>query len=121
MLRLYTLFDLNGTFLGIWLAHTAFGLPMAVYLLYTYISQLPRELMELAFIDGASHFTAFTKLVLPLSCKYSVNSPTTLLCPRYLSWFSERIDSFGTLIGSQSGDWEPDELAIVSAIRAVRQ
>jgi alpha-glucoside transport system permease protein len=67
VLRLYTRFDLNGTFLGIWLAHTAFGLPMATYLLYNYIVQLPRELLESAYIDGASHFTAFVKLVLPLS------------------------------------------------------
>jgi alpha-glucoside transport system permease protein len=67
VLRLYTRLDLNGTFLGIWLAHTAFGLPMATYLLYNYIVQLPRELLESAYIDGASHFTAFVKLVLPLS------------------------------------------------------
>ena len=67
VLRLYTFTGLNGTFLGIWLAHTAFGLPMATYLLYNYIVQLPRELLESAYIDGASHFTAFVKLVLPLS------------------------------------------------------
>ncbi len=67
MLRLYTQFNLNGTFLGIWLAHTGFGLPLAVYLLYNYISQLPSDLFESAFIDGASHFTAFTQLVIPLS------------------------------------------------------
>ncbi len=67
VLRLYTRLGLNGSFLGIWLAHTGFGLPMATYLLYSYISQLPRDLLESAFIDGASHFTAFTRLVVPLS------------------------------------------------------
>ncbi len=67
ILRLYTDLDLNGSFLGTWLAHTGFGLPLAVYLLYNYISQLPRELFESAWIDGASHYTAFTRLVLPLS------------------------------------------------------
>ncbi len=67
VLRLYTDLDLNGTFLGTWLAHTGFGLPLAVYLLYNYISQLPRELFESVFIDGASHYTAFTRLVIPLS------------------------------------------------------
>jgi alpha-glucoside transport system permease protein len=67
ILRLYTNLGLNGTFLGTWLAHTGFGLPLAVYLLYNYISQLPRELFESAWIDGASHYTAFTRLVLPLS------------------------------------------------------
>ncbi len=67
ILRLYTDFDLNGTFLGVWLAHTGFGLPLAIYLLYNYISQLPKELFDSAFVDGASHFTAFIRLVLPLS------------------------------------------------------
>ena len=67
VLRLYTDLELNGTFLGTWLAHTGFGLPLAIYLLYSYISQLPTELFESAFIDGASHYTAFTRLVLPLS------------------------------------------------------
>jgi len=59
--------NLNGTFLAIWLAHTGFGLPLAVYLLFTYIASLPGEVMESAAIDGASHFTTFTRLVLPLS------------------------------------------------------
>ncbi len=40
---------------------------LATYLLYNYISQLPREMMESAFIDGASHFTVFARLVMPLS------------------------------------------------------
>ena len=63
----YTKLKLNGTFLAIWLAHTGFGLPLATYLLYNYISGLPRDLLESAFIDGASHFTIFTRLILPLS------------------------------------------------------
>lgn len=67
ILRLYTGLQLNGTFLGTWLAHTGFGLPLAIYLLYGYISQLPEELFESAWIDGASHFTSFIRLVLPLS------------------------------------------------------
>ena len=50
---------LYGTFLGIWLAHTAFGLPLAIFLLYNFISQLPRDLFESAAIDGASHFQTF--------------------------------------------------------------
>jgi alpha-glucoside transport system permease protein len=63
----YVKLNLNGTFLGVWLAHTGFGLSLAVFLLYGYISQLPRDLLESAFIDGASHFTIFTRLILPLS------------------------------------------------------
>jgi alpha-glucoside transport system permease protein len=63
----YTKLNLNGTYLAIWLAHTGFGLPLAVYLLFNYISGLPREILESAFIDGASSFTIFTRLILPLS------------------------------------------------------
>jgi alpha-glucoside transport system permease protein len=67
LLNIYTDLDLNGTFLGLWLAHTGFGMPLAVFLLRNYISGLPRELIESASIDGASHFTIFLRLVLPLS------------------------------------------------------
>jgi alpha-glucoside transport system permease protein len=67
ILRDYNTLGLNGTFLAIWLAHTGFGLALATYLLFNYIRTLPREMMESAFIDGASHFTVFTRLVLPLS------------------------------------------------------
>jgi alpha-glucoside transport system permease protein len=67
ILRDYKTLDLTGTFLAIWLAHTGFGLPLATYLLYNYISGLPRDILESAFIDGASHFTTFTRLILPLS------------------------------------------------------
>jgi alpha-glucoside transport system permease protein len=67
VLRLHLSLDLNGTFVGVWLAHTGFGLPLAVYLLYNFISQLPRDLMESAHLDGASHYQVFTRLVLPLS------------------------------------------------------
>jgi alpha-glucoside transport system permease protein len=67
VLRLFGQIGLNGTFLGIWLAHTAFGLPLAIFLLYNFISQLPRDLFESAAIDGASHFQVFIRLVLPLS------------------------------------------------------
>lgn len=65
--QLYAQLHLNGTFLGIWLFHTGFGLPYAIYLLRNFIGNLPRELMESAYLDGASHFTAFYRLVLPLS------------------------------------------------------
>jgi alpha-glucoside transport system permease protein len=67
VLQDYTQLGINGTFLGIWLAHTGFGLPLATYFLYSYISQLPKDLFESAFMDGASNFTIFTKLILPLS------------------------------------------------------
>jgi len=58
---------LNGTFLGVWLAHTGFGLPLATYLLRNYIGALPSSIIESAKIDGADHFTIFRRLVVPLS------------------------------------------------------
>lgn len=67
ILQDYVKLDLNGTFLAVWLAHTGFGLPLATYLLFNYIKGLPRDILESAFIDGASHFTIFTRLILPLS------------------------------------------------------
>ncbi|HEY8527506.1 MAG TPA: carbohydrate ABC transporter permease [Acidimicrobiales bacterium] len=59
--------DLNGTFLGVWLAHAAFGLPLATYLLRNYIGALPSSIIESAKIDGADHFRIFWRLVVPLS------------------------------------------------------
>ena len=67
VLKGYLGLKLNGTYLAMWLAHTGFGLALATYLLYNYISQLPRDILESAFIDGASHFTTFVRLILPLS------------------------------------------------------
>ena len=56
-----------GEFAGIWLPHTMFALPLAIYLLHNFISGLPRDLMEAAHVDGANHFTVFRRIVLPLS------------------------------------------------------
>ena len=59
--------DLNGTFVATWFAHTGFGLPLATFLLRDFMMGLPRSVIESAKIDGASNFTTFFKLVLPLS------------------------------------------------------
>jgi alpha-glucoside transport system permease protein len=67
ILQIYAAGNLYGSFLGIWLAHTGFGLPLAIFLLYNFMSQLPRDLFESAAIDGASALQVFTRLVLPLS------------------------------------------------------
>ncbi|HET9477065.1 MAG TPA: carbohydrate ABC transporter permease [Dehalococcoidia bacterium] len=57
----------TNSFLGIWLAHTAFGLPFAVYLLRNFFGGLPRDLFESAYMDGASDLAVFFRIVLPLS------------------------------------------------------
>jgi alpha-glucoside transport system permease protein len=64
--RLYAQLGLNGTFFGIWLFHTGFGLPYAIYLMRNFLNGLPREIFESAYLDGASHWTAFYKLAIPL-------------------------------------------------------
>ena len=67
ILRVYNRLGLAGTFIGIWLAHTGYGLPFAVYLLRNFFGGLPKDLFESAFLDGASYLTAFFRLALPLS------------------------------------------------------
>ena len=68
--RTFTLFpdlDLINKPIAVWLTHTAFGLPLAIFLLHNYISSLPADVFEAATIDGANHFGIFWRIVLPLS------------------------------------------------------
>ena len=65
--RLYAQLGLNGTFLGVWLFHTGFGMPYSIYLMRNFLGSLPRDLFESAYLDGASHWTAFRRLALPLA------------------------------------------------------
>ncbi|MEO1070140.1 MAG: carbohydrate ABC transporter permease [Cyanobacteria bacterium J06638_6] len=67
VLRTYNSLGLSGTFLAVWLAHTGYGLPLGIYLLRNYIGTLPRDLIEAAAVDGASHLKIFTRIVVPLS------------------------------------------------------
>ena len=67
VLPLYRWLGLSGTFPGIWLAHTGYGLPLTTYLLYTFISRVPQELLESASIDGASAIKIFYGIVIPVS------------------------------------------------------
>ncbi len=67
VLKLLTDVGLTGTFPAIWLAHTAYGLPFAIYLLRNFFGALPKEMFESAYLDGASPGTAFFRLALPTS------------------------------------------------------
>jgi len=58
---------LGRSLVGIWIAHTAYGLPFAIYLLRNVFAALPRDLFESAKIDGANEVTIFLKVVIPLS------------------------------------------------------
>jgi alpha-glucoside transport system permease protein len=67
LLRVFGTLGINGTFISVWLAHTGFGMPLAVYLMRNYMGSLPGEVIESARVDGASDFQVFWRLVLPLS------------------------------------------------------
>ena len=67
ILRLFRDLGIAGDFLTIWLAHTGYGLPFAIFLLRNYMGGLPREVFESAAIDGASPATSFFRLALPMS------------------------------------------------------
>ncbi|KUF11866.1 carbohydrate ABC transporter permease [Pseudoponticoccus marisrubri] len=67
LLKLHLGIGIGKGYLGTWLAHTGFGLPLAIYLLRNYMVGLPRDIIENARVDGATDFQIFTKIILPLS------------------------------------------------------
>lgn len=67
LLKLHVDIGIGKGYLGAWLAHTGFGLPLAIYLLRNYMVGLPRDIIENAKVDGATDFQIFTKIILPLS------------------------------------------------------
>lgn len=106
------------TYLGIWLAHTGFGMPFAIYLLRSYIAGLPREIMESARIDGASDFEIFVKIVLPLSFPVLASFAIfqflwvwndLLVAMVFLGTAPDQIvltAKLNALLGSRGGNWE---------------
>jgi alpha-glucoside transport system permease protein len=67
VLTIFTQLGITGTYFSIWIAHTAYGLPFAVYLLRSFFGALPSDLLESARIDGAGHMKIFTRILLPLA------------------------------------------------------
>ena len=67
LLKIYGNVGLQGTFASVWLAHAAFGMPLAIFILRGYMSTLPRGVIESAKIDGASHYQTFWRLIVPMS------------------------------------------------------
>ncbi|WP_026877849.1 carbohydrate ABC transporter permease [Jiangella gansuensis] len=66
LLRIYVGADLNGTFWPLWISHTIFALPLAIFLLHNFFREVPVELMEAARVDGAGHVAIFMRIMLPL-------------------------------------------------------
>jgi len=66
LLSIYADIGVAGTFWAVWISHTMFGLPLAVFLLHNFMREIPGELVEAARVDGAAHVTVFFRLMLPL-------------------------------------------------------
>lgn len=67
LLKLHNEVGIGKSYLGAWLAHTGFGMPLAIYLLRNYMVGLPKDIIENAKVDGATDFQIFVKIILPLS------------------------------------------------------
>ena len=105
-------------YLGVWMAHTGFGLPLAIYLLRNYRAGLPRDIIENAKVDGATDFQIFTKIILPLSFpalasfaifQFLWTWNDLLVAMVFLGTTDNEMVLTGTLLnlmGSRGGDWE---------------
>lgn len=118
LLKLHNQIGLNQSYLGIWLAHTGFGLPLAIYLLRNYMVGLPREIIESARVDGATEFQIFRRIVLPLSFPALASFAIfqflwvwndLLVATVFLGNSTDTQVMTGALralLGSRGGDWE---------------
>lgn len=118
LLQLHNAIGIGKGYLGVWLAHTGFGLPMAIYLLRNYMVGLPRDIIENAKVDGATDFQIFTRIILPLSFP----ALASFAIFQFLWTFNDLLVAMvflGTgkdelvltanlmgLMGSRGGDWE---------------
>ncbi len=118
LLKLHNDIGIGKDYLGIWLAHTGFGLPLAIYLLRNYIAGLPREIIESAKVDGATDFDIFRRIILPLSFPALASFAIfqflwvwndLLVATVFLGNNEEQLVMTGRLrelLGSRGGDWE---------------
>lgn len=118
LLTLHNTIGLGKSYFGIWLAHTGFGLPLAIYLLRNYIAGLPKEVMESAKVDGATDFDIFRKIVLPLSFPALASFAIfqflwvwndLLVATVFLGVNEQQLVMTGRLrelLGSRGGNWE---------------
>jgi alpha-glucoside transport system permease protein len=114
LLQIYGRLGLNGTFLAIWLAHIGFGMPLAIYIIRNYMATLPKEVIESAKIDGASHFQTFWRLILPMS--------TPVLASFAIFQFLwVWNDLLNALVFIGSGDNKPLTIALVQLLGAQGQ
>jgi len=118
LLKLHNSLGISGEYLGVWLAHSGFGLPLAIYLLRIYMVGLPREIIESARVDGATDFQIFIKIILPLSFpalasfaifQFLWTWNDLLVAIVFLGNNDDKLVMTGVLkglMGSRGGDWE---------------
>ncbi|MES2666630.1 MAG: carbohydrate ABC transporter permease [Pseudomonadota bacterium] len=118
LLKFHNSIGIGKSYIGIWLAHTGFGLPLAIYLLRNYMVGLPREIIESARVDGATDFQIFLKIILPLSFpalasfaifQFLWTWNDLLVALVFLGNTEDQLVMTGRLsglMGSRGGDWE---------------
>lgn len=118
LLQFHNAIGIGKGYMGIWLAHTGFGLPLAIYLLRNYMVGLPRDIIENAKVDGATDFQIFTKIILPLSFpalasfaifQFLWTWNDLLVALVFLGTGDDQLVLTGSLVnlmGSRGGDWE---------------
>lgn len=118
LLQIHNAVGIGKGYLGIWLAHTGFGLPLAIYLLRNYMVGLPRDIIENARVDGATDFQIFTRIILPLSFpalasfaifQFLWTWNDLLVALVFLGTSNDQQVLTGNIVnlmGSRGGDWE---------------
>lgn len=118
LLQFHNWIGIGKGYLGIWMAHTGFGLPLAIYLLRNYMVGLPRDIIENAKVDGATDFQIFVKIILPLSFpalasfaifQFLWTWNDLLVALVFLGTGNDQQVLTGNLVnlmGSRGGDWE---------------
>jgi alpha-glucoside transport system permease protein len=118
LLQFHNAIGIGKGYLGIWLAHTGFGLPLAIYLLRNYMVGLPKDIIENARVDGATDFQIFTRIILPLSFpalasfaifQFLWTWNDLLVALVFLGTGDDQLVLTGSLVnlmGSRGGDWE---------------
>lgn len=118
LLQLHNSIGIGKGYIGTWLAHTGFGMPLAIYLLRNYMVGLPKDIIENARVDGATDFQIFIKIILPLSFpalasfaifQFLWTWNDLLVALVFLGTDDETLVLTGRLVnlmGSRGGDWE---------------